>query len=121
MENLFVVIFRGIWRLIAGIVMWIVIHLVTTLVLGVAAYFAITSGWEVGVTSLCLSIVLIVAFRFVFARGFRRVRSVQKTIRTKVLARSRMKRLFKDLRLDEQDGSAFKHSPKVGRVRRTDA
>ena len=119
MEALFFIL-AGVGRLLRTLLIGAIIHPLVTL--GLIA--SVANGWSqgsvpmMGYTAGAL-VVAALALHVVLRKNgvYIRFRAVLRAHRTKVLSRTTTADAFRDLRLDQQGGSAFIRSPRITRVR----
>lgn len=119
MEALFFIL-AGVGRLIKSLTITAIIHPLLTLALAAS----VANGWSqhsvpmMGYTLGALVVVAVVLHLVLrknrFYRGFR---ALLRAHRTRVLSRTTTSQAFRDLRLDEQGGTAFVRSPRITKVR----
>lgn len=113
-------ILAGVGRIVKTVVIAAVVHPLVTL----ALIASVANGWSQGSVpmmgySLAALVACALALHLVLRKnriyvGFR---AALRAHRTRVLSRTTTAAAFRDLRLDEQGGSAFVRSPRIMRVR----
>lgn len=119
MEALFFIL-AGVGRVVKALTVALVIHPLVTL----ALIASVANGWAqnslpmMGYTAAALVVAgLVLHLVLRKNRFYATFRAALRAHRTKVLSRTTTADAFRDLRLDEQGGSAFVRSPRITRVR----
>ncbi|MGP5098322.1 hypothetical protein ACTXJ1_09900 [Brachybacterium alimentarium] len=113
-------ILAGVGRLLRTLFIGAIIHPVLTF----ALIASVANGWSQGSVPLMgytlgsLTVAALVLHLVLRKnRGYQGFRAVLRAHRTRVLSRTTTAAAFRDLRLNEQGGSAFVRSPRITRVK----
>lgn len=113
-------ILAGVGRLVKTVAIAAIIHPLLTLALvvsvanGYVQHSVPMMGYTLGALAVCAVVLHLVLKKNKIYSAFR---ALLRAHRTKVLSRVTTAEAFRDLRLDEQGGSAFVRSPRITRVR----